>query len=374
MLSDTTQLKGLDLFAGAGGLSSGFEQAGFEMIKGIDSNEQFLETWKQNHSGQIRKQDLSTDISIPDIDVNLVIGGPPCKDFSNLNRTIDLGRNNLVLLFGKMVQKISPDVFVLENVRQLTTQYSDILDSFIEMLSGTYNLTIRTLDAADYGVPQHRIRSFVVGFNKSVTSSPYRFPKPTHGPDSPYDVPLVSSGEALSSISNPTNTEDLQPTTKHKDLLPDIPPGLNYSFYTEKLGHPDPQFEWRSKFSDYLYKADPEKPVRTITAKPGAASGPFHWNNRRFSVAELKQLQSFPESFTFTTNSRTKIHEMIGNSVPPQQAYMIALAIRDQIQNSSSKIPTLEEDEKLHFFSRRRTSSEEYQKKATNRYKELNLI
>ena len=63
------------------------------------------------------------------------------------------------------------------------------------------------------------------------------------------------------------------------------------------MGHPEPRFAWRSRFSDFLYKADPEKPVRTIVAKLGAYSGPFHWKNRKFTLEEFKRLQTFPDNY-----------------------------------------------------------------------------
>ena len=80
-------------------------------------------------------------------------------------------------------------------------------------------------------------------------------------------------------------------------LLPDIPPGENYRFYTEEMGHPNPQFAWRSKFSNFLYKMDPDDVCRTIIAYQGRYDGPFHWKNRKCTVDELKRMQGFPRDF-----------------------------------------------------------------------------
>lgn len=104
----------------------------------------------------------------------------------------------------------------------------------------------------------------------------------------------MTAGDALEEIPEPSDKQKYKVKSKHAHLLEDIPPSMNYSFYTDKMGHPEPKFEWRSKFSDYLYKTDPQKPVRTLKAKPGAASGPFHWENRRFTEKELMRLQTFP--------------------------------------------------------------------------------
>ena len=84
---------------------------------------------------------------------------------------------------------------------------------------------------------------------------------------------------------------------RYAGLLNDIPPALNYSFYTEEMGHPNPIFAWRSKFSDFLYKADPNMPVRTIKASGGAYTGPLHWENRFFNCEEYKRLQTFPDDY-----------------------------------------------------------------------------
>lgn len=353
----------LDLFCGAGGLSLGFEKAGYSLLAGVDKYETALGTWSLNHSGKQIHRDL-TQIAPESIESKLtstpdvVIGGPPCKDFSNSNRKVNLGRNNLVLLFSEIVSHFEPEAFVLENVRQLTSKYDGILEDMRSMLCDRYSISCRLLDAADYGVPQHRVRAFVIGIRGDTNP---RFPAPTHGPDSDSGRQLVSAGEATQHTSTPDNADKYKSSSKHANLLAEIPEGMNYSFYTEKMGHPNPKFEWRSRFSDYLYKADPNKPVRTIKAKPGAATGPFHWNNRRFTEEELKALQGFPSDFEFMTDSYTHITRMVGNSVPPVQSYAIAAALRRQL-NSGVKL--LEPDRKLNFISRRRTSSEEYKQKA----------
>lgn len=364
----------LDLFCGAGGLSLGFEDAGYNVVAGIDKYDEALETWNKNHSGEANKCDISKKepkevIKKIDKDIDVVIGGPPCKDFSNANQVIDLGRNNLVILFSKFVSEIKPSAFVIENVRQLTTKYSDVLDNVYDNLNSEYHISHKLLDSADYGVPQHRIRAFVIGIKEDdmLLDEPM-FPKPTHGPDSHTDNNIITSGEALSDIREPDNKSKYEINSKHSHLIDDIPPGMNYSFYTEKMGHPEPEFEWRSKFSDYLYKADPKKPIKTLKAKPGAGSGPLHWNNRRFTEKELKRLQSFPDDFTFSTDSYTHIMRMIGNSVPPIQAFSIARSLKMQVNKNYDLIS---EDEDLNFYSRKRTESSEYKNKAQKQIEKI---
>jgi DNA (cytosine-5)-methyltransferase 1 len=149
-------------------------------------------------------------------------------------------------------------------------------------------------------------------------------------------------------------------------LLNDIPPGLNYSFFTEEMGHPQPVFAWSSKFSDFLYKADPHTPVRTIKAQGGQYTGPFHWENRPFSIAEHKRLQTFPDEYELCGNRTTQIHQ-IGNSVPPQMARILAIAIRHQVFNTDFgfELSFLEENEQLGFRQRKRQLTEKYRGKAS---------
>jgi DNA (cytosine-5)-methyltransferase 1 len=148
-------------------------------------------------------------------------------------------------------------------------------------------------------------------------------------------------------------------------LLKDIPPGLNYSFYTEEMGHPAPQFAWRSKFSDLLYKADPYMPVRTIKAQGGQYTGPFHWENRPFSIGELKRLQTFPDAYTLLGSRVVKI-EQIGNSVPPQLARILAIAVLEQVFDLQLpfSIDYLKPQEELMFRQRKARLTSFYRKRA----------
>jgi DNA (cytosine-5)-methyltransferase 1 len=145
----------------------------------------------------------------------------------------------------------------------------------------------------------------------------------------------VSAREALESVDADLNKWNTEITSEYANLVPLIPPGINYSYFTEKLGHPNPRFEWRSKFSSFLRKADPEKPVRTITSQPGAATGPFHWDNRRFTPVELAVLQGFDESVSIP-DSQTKARSLIGNAVPPTLAESLAPVVSGQERGVSS--------------------------------------
>lgn len=167
--------------------------------------------------------------------------------------------------------------------------------------------------------------------------------------------------------------ETLEPVGgRYGHLLPDIPPGLNYSFYTEEMGHPQPVFSWRSKFSDFLYKADPLRPVRTLKAQGGSCTGPFHWENRPFAVAELKRLQSIPDDYHLQGSRQVAIHQ-IGNSVPPQMARILALSILSQCFEIPLpvELPLLDPEEPLRFRQRKRALTQHYRATAEMALKEL---
>ena len=105
-------------------------------------------------------------------------------------------------------------------------------------------------------------------------------------------------GQALAGlVTEPEREEVVRGRWGH--LLPEIPPGGNYLHFTEKLGHPDPIFEWRSRYWSFLLKLDPDRPAPTIQAQPGPNVGPFHWEGRRLRIPELRRLFTFPDEYAF---------------------------------------------------------------------------
>ena len=138
------------------------------------------------------------------------------------------------------------------------------------------------------------------------------------------------------------------------------------------MGHPNPIFAWRSKFSDFMYKADPDTPVRTIKAQGGQYTGPLHWDSRYFALSEYKRLQTFPDNYEISGVKQVAVHQ-IGNSVPPQLARMMALAIRIQVFNTPFpfKIEFLPENVELSFRKNKRELTKSYRNKAKEAIKRL---
>ena len=368
-----TPIHTLSLFSGGGGLDIAFHDAGFSITHMIEIDSRCVETL--THNSQVGRklegaEPLCVDIKKfdppDDLSIDFIIGGPPCQTFSAAGRRaagvtgFDDPRGVLFQEYIRILKKLQPRGFLFENVygimgAQNGKPWKEIVKAFEHT---GYKISYRILDVADYGVPQQRERLIIVG----TRDGNFAFPRPTHGPDSLDQRPYYAAGLAVQEVEGakpgPVNG-------RYGHLLRDIPPGLNYSFYTEKMGHPMPLFSWRSKFSDLLYKADPDMPVRTIKAQGGQYTGPFHWENRSFSIDELKRLQTFPDDYAVTGGQQVAIQQ-IGNSVPPQFGRMLAISILNQLFGVSfpCDIDYLSPQDQLGFRSRKASVTAYYQQKA----------
>ncbi len=344
----STQGVAISLFAGAGGLDLGAERAGYEVRAAVEWDADAAATMEKNfdhlQSPVIQKDILDTPTQEilraaglragerPD----LLVGGPPCTPFSKSGFWLEWKREgldpdaSLLQAYTRVLAEARPHRFVLENVYALTYSNKASRPAYGRLMSeiaaAGYHCEAKVLNAADYGVPQARPRLFIIGI-PSDEALP-TLPPPTNGgrwerrSTGAADRPHITAGEALADlITEPEAGEFVNGRYGH--LLPDIPPGDNYLFYTERRGHPDPLFRWRSKYWSFLLKLSPDKPAPTIQAQPGPYVGPFHWDNRRLRVGELKRLFTYPDSFEFA-GSRASIQAQIGNSVPPLLAEQVA--------------------------------------------------
>lgn len=179
--------KAIDIFCGCGGMSHGFELAGFEVLLGIDIDKHAMTTWAANHSGK----SILGDVTIPEIKeeifdilsgekIDVIIGGPPCQGFSTAGwRLDDDPRNQLWNHYLKIVERISPNYFIIENVPGILSAKQNGR-SVLENMGGTfgklgYQLKVKKLNSEDYGVPQLRRRVIIVGHKNDVE---FEFPKP----------------------------------------------------------------------------------------------------------------------------------------------------------------------------------------------------
>ena len=373
-------IQALSLFSGGGGLDIAFHDAGFEVREMVEIEAQFAATLRANaQQGRMLAGAVARCVDIrayqppPKLAVDFIIGGPPCQTFSAAGRraagvkgTSD-PRGTLFEEYVRLLRTLQPVGFLFENVYGMTgAEGGDPWREIQEAFHATgYSIHFRVLDAADYGVPQHRERLFIVGLRADVAVRlRYRFPCPTHGPDAISPRPFYTASEAVHG-GDPTDDTSLLMRGRWGHLIPGIPPGLNYSFYTKEMGHPAPVFAWRSKFSDFMYKADPAVPVRTVKAQAGAYTGPFSWENRHFSTAEVKRLQTFPDDYEIIGKRQTRIHQL-GNSVPPQIGRILALSILHQVFGATLPFPMhyLAEQQQLGFRTRKRALTAQYAAKA----------
>jgi DNA (cytosine-5)-methyltransferase 1 len=370
----------LSLFSGGGGLDIAFHDVGFEVREMVEIEKQFAATLSANaQQGRMLEGAIARCIDIreyeppADLAIDFIIGGPPCQTFSAAGRraagvkgTSD-PRGTLFEEYVRLLRTLQPVGFLFENVYGITgaeggDPWREIQDAF---RAAGYIIHFRVLDAADYGVPQHRERLFIVGLRADIAARlGYLFPYPTHGPDAISPRPFYTASEAVQG-GDPTDDTSLLMRGRWGHLIPGIPPGLNYSFYTKEMGHPTPVFAWRSKFSDFMYKADPAVPVRTVKAQGGAYTGPFSWENRHFSTAEVKRLQTFPDDYEIVGKRQARIHQL-GNSVPPQIGRILALSILHQVFGVALPFPMhyLTEQQQLGFRARKRALTAQYAAKA----------
>ena len=230
-----------------------------------------------------------------------------------------------------------PRAFVFENVYALTYKNNQSRPWFDRLLKEVadagYQFEWSVLNAADYGVPQLRPRVFVVGTRKGEKGP--SLPLPSHGgrwerrktgnPERPH----VTTREAFKGLrTDPEPSEQVAGQWGH--LLPDIPPGARTTCTTPKSAvHPDPIFKWRSRYWNFLLKLDPKRPSPVIQARPGPYVGPFHWNNRRLRVPEIRRLFS-SDDFGFV-GSRTSVQAQLGNSVPPLLARCVVGQLAEKL-------------------------------------------
>ena len=376
-------IRTLSLFSGAGGLDIGFSDVGFDIVDSVEIERKFCDSLELNTG--VGKRFCNSKVNCVDIrdfsgkdigHIDFIIGGPPCQTFSAAGRRANgvLGttdaRGVLFREYVRLLNELSPVGFLFENVygivgAQNGEAWKEILQAFSEV---GYKLFYRIVDAADYGVPQHRERLLIVGLKDGT----FKFPRPTHGPDSLGEYPFYNAETAIEGVMSQESDESNRLGGRYANLLDNIPPGLNYSFYTEEMGHPNPIFAWRSKFSDFLYKADPNNPVRTIKASGGAYTGPLHWENRFFNYEEYKRLQTFPDDYDISGSKQIAVKQ-IGNSVPPQLARIMAISIRQQVFGTQFpfELSLLDASEELGFRKRKHELTEVYRKKAEMAIKAL---
>ncbi|MCQ2224318.1 MAG: DNA cytosine methyltransferase [Paludibacteraceae bacterium] len=329
----------LSLFSGCGGMDLGFKQAGYHTVFATDVWDVACETLRLNKAADtvvcedVRNLDFKQYAGIVDV----VIGGPPCPPYSQTRHYLtekvggfdDEKAGFCVPEYFRAISEIRPKVFMFENVDGFTFKtYKEPLE-FVQKESEKlgYNITYKVVNAANYGVPQTRKRFICIGIKKELGT--FVFPKETHSEkDEIGKQKWVTCGDVMSDLDNITEEEMLQrPGSKDYNLLLQIPAGDNYLFFTEKRGHPNPVFKWKSRYWTFLLKLSPNRPSWTIQASFSNNQGPFHWKNRFLRIDEIKRIQTIDDDYILKGDMKEQWRQ-IGNAVPSKLAYVFAEQIK----------------------------------------------
>ena len=287
----------IDLFAGCGGMSLGFENAGFDVVAAFDNWDAAITIYESNFTHPIYKKDLNVDDviqQISDLHPDLIMGGPPCQDYSIAGKR-ELGkRANLTIRFGEIVSTIKPTWVVFENVYNIE-RFSTVT-VLKQMLSDAgYGITTRILDASRCGVPQKRQRFFLIG--------------------------KLGEKDGFLDEALASNLSIKQMTVR--DYLGDT---LKTEFY---YMHPR-SYNRRAVFSI----DEPAATIRGINRpipenykRHHADKADIHDGVRALTTRERGYIQTFPDTFEFP-GAKTDVELAIGNDVPPALAGYVANCIK----------------------------------------------
>lgn len=379
----TNKYQVIDLFAGAGGLSLGFESKGFEIPLAIEKDAWARDTYNLNHKN---KNCSEADITTLDDDffspfkhkVSIVMGGPPCQGFSIAasNRRIkDDARNLLYRQFLRVVRIVDPSIVLIENVKEFVKYHLPegglLIDDVVNTLNGLgYTCSYSVIDIKDYGVPQDRKRTFCLAVKKWIVDSfdikkllePFKETPVTLG-EAINDLPIVApyqvkDGEVLQYTTEPKNAFQKQLRGNSNGVYNHVPmqhtPRTIEKFkyimeHNEKIGLPeelksrvrgDVNTISNSTFSQNHRVMDATKISPTITAS--FYSSFIHPSQpRNLTVREAARIQTFPDSFIFTGKKTTLSKKLlskkgivedlhldqfnqVGNAVPPKMASHLA--------------------------------------------------
>lgn len=338
-------MKIIDLFSGVGGLSLGFEQAGFEVVSAVDVWADAIRTYNHNRETKVGRvisvEDFNNNI-LPDIikkhHINGVIGGPPCQGFSTVGkREIDDPRNKLYLDFYRTVAIAKPDFFVIENVKGMLTLnkgafVKDLIERFGDNGLG-YTISYQLLNAADYGIPQNRHRVFYVGIRNKKFTFPAPFDYTLTAKDAISDLEGSSSVKYGSAPQNeyqkrlrgsmlaPLNQDYTNHSEQTVNIISQIPDGGN-------IRSLPPEYWEIRKYNKAFERMGSFKPSNTIDT---GHRNYFHYKENRIpTLRESARIQSFPDSFE-VLGTRGSQYKQIGNAVPPMLSYIIAKTILEQL-------------------------------------------
>lgn len=360
----------IDLFCGAGGLSEGFQQAGFKVLAGNDISPCAGKTFRQTHPDAAFFGISVADLTVEDLlnatclkkgELTCLVGGPPCQAFSvyNHKRGMDDPRSGLFREYLRLVKGVRPQWVVMENVTGITSAgggqaVGEIKAKFSQL---GYRVEMKTLHAERFGVPQERRRVFFIANNQNL---PIPWPKETHGgsllpcvtvEDAIGDLPMLDNGEdpgPAPYATVPQNTFQRLMRSKESLVANHAAPRLGkinlerMKFIPQGGSWRDVPFDLlpagmkRAKRSDHTKRYGRLRPhglASTILTKCDIHWGAFihPHQDRALTVREAARLQSFPDSYHFA-GPRTEQYIQVGNAVPPLLARQVAEALLNAIK------------------------------------------
>ena len=348
--------KVIDLFAGVGGLSLGFENCGFDVVLANEYDESIAAAYKANHKGtrmivgDITSLDLEKTFGPYQGQIDVVIGGPPCQGFSQKGqrKTIHDERNFLFKYYVRVVELVEPRYFVMENVPNLLTAEKGYFRKEIEELFNSmgYQLKMGILNASDYGVPQNRRRAVIIGKRGGAAPG---LPKPRNITvtiwDAISDLAYLSSGEGeeeqeyrgkprseyQKKLRGGSGTLRNHVATRHSRLalerLAMIPPNAGKEVLPE-------EHLTRSIYSGTWTRMRKDEISVTITTRfdtPSSGKFTHPFLDRAITVREAARIQSFPDSFRFVGSKGSQMKQ-VGNAVPPLLAGAIAEVVMNDLK------------------------------------------
>ena len=333
----------VSIFSGVGGIDYGFHQAGFETVFANDNWDVACDSFRKNFPiAEVRCSSIAyidfLEVKKKYGPIDGLVGGPPCPPFSKSRfyrtekkRGLDDESGFLTVSnYFRALEELNPSFFLFENVAGFVFKPHQAALDYLKKESKRlgYKIVYQVVNAAMYGVPQIRQRFICIGVKKELPD--FVYPSETHAEveDSTHRK-WVTCGDVISDIDfDLPEDSDRRAGSKHKDLLPLVPPGDNYLYFTKERGYPNPIFKWRSRYWSFLLKLSPEKPSWTIQASFSNNMGPFHWKNRFLRIPEIQRIQTFPDDY-YIGGSFSDQWRQIGNAVPP----MLAKVFADQLFN-----------------------------------------
>lgn len=336
----------ISLFSGCGGLDLGFEKAGFEVTVANEFDPTIYETFKANHprthliEGDIRKITKADILPFLSGEVDGIIGGPPCQSWSEAGslRGIEDARGQLFFDYIRILQDFKPKFFLAENVSgMLANKHSEAVKYILKAFEKTgYNVTLTMVNAKDYGVAEERKRVFYIGFRKDLNID-FVFPKGSTTDDNKKITlrDIIWDLQKNAVPSAPKNHHNLNAINNNEYFTGAFSPIFmsrnrvkswdEQAFTVQASGRQcqlHPQAPKMKKFNknDYRFVAGSEHLYRRMT------------------VREIARIQGFPDEFKFIYDEVNNAYKMIGNAVPVNLAYEIAVAIKLFLEGKGNKV------------------------------------